>query len=273
MYANYHTHTYRCMHAAGQDFEYVEKAIESKIKVLGFSDHCPTIYKDEKGFSSYYKMAPEEAPEYFSSIRALSEKYGEKIELHAGFEAEFLSDTWEDSFELWKKLSPEYLILGQHYIDYEIRNGHFGDHTHSSRLFGDVDYASRDRLKRYVDGVVAGMSSDVFSCLAHPDLVTFTGEVEIYREEMLRLIKASKKYDVPLEFNLLGYREKRGYPRLEFWELAASEGCSAILGCDAHDPGELCVAKAISDAESLLESLGVEIIKTIELRNPFVGKK
>ena len=43
---NYHTHTTRCKHASGEDREYVEKAIESGLKILGFSDHCPWVFED-----------------------------------------------------------------------------------------------------------------------------------------------------------------------------------------------------------------------------------
>ena len=39
MLANYHTHTYRCNHASGNDEEYVKKAIAENVKILGsFSD-------------------------------------------------------------------------------------------------------------------------------------------------------------------------------------------------------------------------------------------
>ena len=41
MFANYHTHTARCRHAAGADREYVRSAIDSGVKILGFSDHAP----------------------------------------------------------------------------------------------------------------------------------------------------------------------------------------------------------------------------------------
>ena len=41
MLANYHTHTTRCRHAVGADREYVKAAIESGVKILGFSDHAP----------------------------------------------------------------------------------------------------------------------------------------------------------------------------------------------------------------------------------------
>lgn len=41
MIANYHTHTWRCNHAVGTEREYVERAIEGGLKILGFSDHTP----------------------------------------------------------------------------------------------------------------------------------------------------------------------------------------------------------------------------------------
>ena len=41
MFANYHTHTARCNHASGTEREYVEAAIKSGLKILGFADHTP----------------------------------------------------------------------------------------------------------------------------------------------------------------------------------------------------------------------------------------
>ena len=43
MIANYHTHTWRCRHADGTEREYVERAIEGGLKILGFSDRTATI--------------------------------------------------------------------------------------------------------------------------------------------------------------------------------------------------------------------------------------
>lgn len=45
MLYNLHTHTFRCNHATGEDKAYVEYAIQSGVKVLGFSDHCPQFLK------------------------------------------------------------------------------------------------------------------------------------------------------------------------------------------------------------------------------------
>ena len=41
MKTNYHTHTYRCKHAMGNDERIVERAINAGIDILGFSDHNP----------------------------------------------------------------------------------------------------------------------------------------------------------------------------------------------------------------------------------------
>ena len=54
MIANYHTHTWRCRHADGTEREYVERAIEGGLKILGFSDHSPYPFPD--GYDSGMRM-------------------------------------------------------------------------------------------------------------------------------------------------------------------------------------------------------------------------
>ena len=43
-------------------------------------------------------------------------------------------------------------------------------------------------------------------------------------------------YDIPLEFNLLGFRENRFYPYSEFWKLVSEMGCKTVIGWDSHSP-------------------------------------
>ena len=58
MIANYHTHTYRCGHAVGEDRQYVETAIERGLKVLGFSDHVPMPFPDGHGGLRDQRLGP-----------------------------------------------------------------------------------------------------------------------------------------------------------------------------------------------------------------------
>ena len=69
---NYHTHTYRCMHACGSDEDYVISAIKGGYQVLGFSDHAPWNY--ESDFVAHMRMPLVQFHEYAESIRKLKEK-------------------------------------------------------------------------------------------------------------------------------------------------------------------------------------------------------
>lgn len=249
------------MHADGTDEEYIMKAIAEEVKLLGFSDHAPYVYRD--GYVSYYKMLPSGAKEYFDSIYALRDKYADKIDIRAGYEAEYYPDLWEDTLELWRKCPPEYLILGQHYINYESRGGVRGDRSYNKDAPAD-----KERVKLYVDRVVTAMSTGRFSLVAHPDVVSSSADDGFYLNELSRIVRASEKYGVPLEYNLLGVAKNRLYPRVDFWRMVGEMGGSAVLGCDAHSPSRVGDKAEEKQARDLLSSLGVPILETIELRNP-----
>ncbi len=261
MLANYHTHTYRCLHASGADEEYVQKAIAEGLKILGFSDHAPYIYP--KGYISYYKMTPDGADEYFSSISALKEKYKDKITIHIGYEAEYYPALWQETLKLWEsKNIPEYLILGQHYIreEYPIENS-----VHSAESGED-----KINLKIYADTVIEAIATGKFTYIAHPDVLSYCGDdLDYYREQMTRIIKAAKAASLPLEINLLGLRYKRNYPTPSFWELASQFSPEVILGCDAHEPERVADKNEITEALRFADKYRLNVIEEVKLINPF----
>ena len=95
MFANYHTHTFRCHHATGTEREYIEAAIAEGIKVLGFSDHIPCLFPD--GHQSGFRVQTEDTEDYFTVLRALRKEYKDDIEIHIGFESEYYPELF-DSF-------------------------------------------------------------------------------------------------------------------------------------------------------------------------------
>lgn len=84
---NFHTHTYRCGHAKGTDEEYVLSAIKMGYDTIGFSDHAPYIFPD--GSESGFRVKKKDARDYADSVRALQEKYKDKIDIKLGFELEY----------------------------------------------------------------------------------------------------------------------------------------------------------------------------------------
>ena len=77
MKTNYHTHTYRCKHAMGNDERIVLNAIKADFDILGFSDHTPWPHFPAD-YDSHVRMEPQYLPEYCGSVNRLREKYKDK---------------------------------------------------------------------------------------------------------------------------------------------------------------------------------------------------
>ena len=80
-----------------------------------------------------------------------------------------------------------------------------------------------------------------------------------------KLCREAKSCRIPLELNLLGLREDRHYPTARFWEIAAEEGCSVILGSDAHRPEHVYTPEVEAAALDFLAPLGLTPMEKLEL--------
>ena len=255
MLANYHTHTYRCRHAEGEDREYVESAIESGLKVLGFSDHCPWIFPDR--YASAIRMDEGQVEDYFTSLTALKKEYADDITIYIGFEAEYLPPLMEAQERLLEGYPLDYMIMGQHFVEPEPFGDYMGRPTDSEEV-----------LKRYIDSIIAGMETGKYKYVAHPDLLAFEGDREIFRSHYSRLCRYLKEKNIPVEINLLGVRNFRHYPSEEFLAMAHNEGNSAIIGCDAHQPELLNYKAGVAICESLAEKYELPLVDYLEGLGP-----
>ena len=244
MKTNYHTHTVRCNHARGEDREYVESAIEKGMEELGFADHSPYIFSD--GHQSGFRMTTDAYAGYVESLLSLREEFGDRIRLYIGVEMEYYRDDFEATLAFLKQQPIDYLILGQHFVDSE-----------PGKLYNGGASDDEERLVSYVDRVIEAMHLGVFSYVAHPDIINFTGSEEKYRSEIRRLCKAAVETETPLEINLLGIRDGRHYPNPIFWEEAGKQGCHVILGCDAHGPKTVSDDASAAIAEEMIKKYGL----------------
>ncbi len=251
---NFHTHTYRCHHAAGSDEDYIKSAIEAEITHLGFSDHAPLIFPD--GYENHYRVSMKDAWGYVNDLSALREKYRKKIQISIGFEMEYYPAYFEQMLKTARNTGAEYLILGQHFILNEYPDG--------VGAIGPT--ADADHLRIYADEVIAAMKTGVFSYVAHPDLVCFTGDREIYRRENTRLCQAAKELNIPLEINLNGIMNNKHYPAEEFWSVAGEVGVPVTVGYDAHNPQAFQNTEQTARAKELITSCGLNYIGMPTLR-------
>lgn len=253
MIANYHTHTPRCNHATGSEREYVQSAIRAGLEILGFSDHAPCVFPGE--YYSWHRMRMEELDDYVRSVLKLREEYKGQLEIPLGLELEYYPGLFHELMHILKEQPIDYLLLGQHFIGDEIDEPYSGDATSDAAV-----------LERYCDQVIDGMNTGLFTYLAHPDLINYTGDEKTYIRHMRRLCREAKDCGIPLEWNLLGMTKGRNYPDIRFWELAAEEGCDVILGWDAHKPQSMEDSRTLNKAMEMIRGLDLKIMETVPLR-------
>ena len=247
---NFHTHTARCQHAAGTDEAYAISALQHGFSMLGFSDHTPWPFTD--GFVSRTRMLPAHLEGYVHSIRALKEQYAGRVEITLGLEAEYNPAYmgWLD--EIRGRYELDYLIFGNHY-----------DKVDEAVYYGTI--TGPEYVRRYADKAISGLESGRFDCLAHPDLflLNYPRFDTECRHVSHDICAAARDNGVPLEYNLSGFQHPArgacglGYPFYEFWQIAAQEGASAVIGVDAHSPERLHETGLYDLAVDHLRALGI----------------
>lgn len=234
--SNYHTHTKRCGHASGEDEDYVLEAIGYGYRNLGFSDHA--MLPD---FSEPYTRADfSQFHDYCDSIRALSKKYENQIDIFLGFEAEAFPDYFPFFHELLDNGVLDYLILGNHSAMDESKQ--------ICCRFSNISSASQ--LYLYRDLALQALKTGMYKVFAHPDY--FMSNISQFDSDCKKvsrsLIEACMAYDIPLEINVAGIRngkkeignEKRWrYPTDDFFNLVGKYHAKCIFGVDAHAPEQL----------------------------------
>ena len=253
MIANYHAHTPRCNHAFGQEIEYVENARKAGLQIFGFSDHTPQFFPGQ--YYSRMRMWPHQLPDYIDTVLQLQRQYAGKLQIHLGLEVEYYPAIFPKLMEVLKDTPVEYLLLGQHWNGNEENEPYNGKPTEDEAL-----------LERHCNQVIEAMHTGVFTYLAHPDILNFVGDPKVYQRHMRRLCQAARSCNIPLEINFVGLREGRQYPNPLFWEMAAQEGCQAVLGADTHRPEHLLEREPEEMARKMVSYYGLELLETLQLR-------
>ncbi len=252
MIANYHTHTWRCLHAEGSERAYVERAIEGGFEILGFSDHTPMPY--DNGYANQWKMRVDQLDDYVTTVLALREEYKRDIDIRLGLEVEYYPRYFERLLRLLSDYPIEYMILGQHFLGNEIDD-----------VFSNAKTNDEEVLRRYCEQVKEALDTGCFTYLAHPDLVGYTGSDAIYAYYMTDLCRFAKEKDVPLEINFLGLMDHRNYPDMRFWKIAGQIGNTAIFGSDAHRPQDVYLPEQIRQGEEMIQRFNLHLIERAKL--------
>jgi len=224
MRVDLHNHTTRCNHATGSINEYIERAINLKIDIYGFSEHAPI----KGGFDSKYRLSIDELDEYERDILDAKERYRDKIDIRLAYEVDFINGLLEERV---LNSNVDYLIGSIHFLNrWGFDNPEFIGRWENS----DIDKVWED----YFNAVEAMAKSGLFNIVGHLDLIKIfkflpKKDIRVIAKDAL---KAIKRANMVIELNSAGLRKpiKEPYPSKELLEVAFELNIPITFGSDAH---------------------------------------
>ncbi|MFQ9393394.1 MAG: PHP domain-containing protein [Lachnospiraceae bacterium] len=226
MIANYHTHTWRCMHAEGTEREYVERAIEGGLKILGFSDHTPMPYAN--GYVSNVKMRLNQLEGYVDTVLNLKKEYEKDIEIHLGLEVEYYPK-YLRSFSI-SRVSIRSNISRWPSIFSEMRSDdvYSGDETQDPKI-----------LERYCLQCREGHADGLLYLFCPPGSSSFTGDPAVYDHWMRGALRGCERQAFRWRSISWGSAATVITRNPAFWKIVGEVGNPVIFGSDAHEPDKV----------------------------------
>lgn len=244
MIANYHTHSKWCRHADGDVEDYIKEAIKHNLVELAITEHCPHEHV-------FTWMPWEQLPVYDAMINKVFDRYKDKIHLIKGFECEYYPVELENYYMIRETYGYDFLILGQHCIGKNQEINSFGE-------------KEGKHLRMYADEICEGLETGLFKMLAHPDCPMHNylyGWDEDSKATYHQIFETCQKLQIPVEINVNGMRDGRGYPNPHVWELSKEYDLKYLVNADAHSPSHLC-DDVVTKTEQFAKDLGIALEQT-----------
>ena len=238
--------------------EHVLSAIEKGFTVLGFSEHSihpldPAFYSE---VDNIWHMVPSQFSEYVATIKALKEKYADRIKLLIGFEADYFCSPEiglaAPDKNAYKEFSPDYLIGSVHFIN--TPGGYFTVDNKAEEVKRAIDMFYTDASGKvngkalvcdYFNAERNMLKAGKFEIMGHPDLIRlrngtlnyFDENESWFKEELKLTAKAAASAGVIAEINTGAIA--RGlmndiYPCKQFLDYLYECGVPVCINSDAH---------------------------------------
>ena len=261
MKTNYHMH---CTWCDGKNTpeEMVSSALEKGFDAIGFSSHALLPASDP------WTLQPDTVDAYVADIRALAEKYKDRISILCGIEADFITGKSRPDRSVYARLGLDYLIGSIHEV---VSGGVRVPVDHKPELLADgIARPFGGDAQAFIRAYFAAQREMAATCdfdiIGHPDLVRkfngtlryFDESADWYREELRLTADAFAASGKLVEVNTGGI--SRGwiddaYPSPFFRQLLRERGVRFILSSDAHAASAIdCAFDRFGAAENYVDS-------------------
>jgi histidinol-phosphatase (PHP family) len=267
MLSNLHTHTNFCDGKSTAE-EVVLSAIDKGFVSIGFSGHGYT------SFDNTYCM--KDTKGYMAEIKALKERYKNKIQIYLGIEEDAFCPVDRTGFDYVIGSSHYFLIDGKHYpvdMDADCFNKCF------EAFGGDVKKLAESYYGRFCEYILK-YKPDI---VGHFDLVTKFDELDgmgyllnnpKHIETAEKYLRASLKSGCMFEVNTgaisRGYRTKP-YPQENLLHILKKEDVRITITSDSHSADTLCFG--FDEAKAILRDIGFEAVYVLcdgEFKKDFI---
>jgi histidinol-phosphatase (PHP family) len=257
---DYHTHHYRCGHAAGQMEQYVEAAIAAGLDEIGLSDHSPIYHLgDDPHARPKTAMSQHELPAYVEDMQRVRERFASRVNVRLGVESDYVLG-WDEHYRrLWQQFPLDYVIGSVHWLDHW---SIFSPELPQGRTADDV-------YREYLLTTQAAARSGAYEIIGHLDCLKTAGHIPDFAITPLleKTVRVLAESGVAIELNTSGWRKPidECYPRAELLARCCHYGVPVTLGSDAHSPD--VVGRDFDRARELLSTAGYETITVFEQRS------
>lgn len=258
MRTNYHTHTRRCLHAFGNEEDYIRSALAAGVSILGFSDHAPFPDQDYG-----YRMPYNELKEYFAAVDLLTNTYSSDIVIRKGLEIEYVPQYRSYYEELLWEHKLDYLLLGEHFF--------LND---AGCLINITQVQDSEVCLSYAKAIADAMKTGYFQIVAHPDIFAinyFAWDKNCDAATDI-ILDAAATTGTILEFNANGFRRglhdypdgnRYMYPHMNFWNRASDSGIRVIVGSDCHEACQVWDEWMVRSLQ-ILDGIGITPIQVLD---------
>ncbi len=265
---DFHVHTNYC-HGLGRMESYVKKAIDKKMRAIGFTSHAPMPLDTD------WHMPAESLDAYLHEIGLLKDKYHEEIEIFSGLEVDCVPGiTGPQKF---KNRGLDIIVGSVHYA------GRFEDGTPCGidntteefekglkLIFGDD---IRKLVHHYYETLISMIRNDPPDVVGHLDIIKklnagnkyFNEEADWYRELVDQVIPVIADSECIVEVNTRGFYKgimKEFAPGKHILIKCYEAGVPVTVSSDAHRPDE--IGRNFEQAAAVLIGIGYESISVFD---------
>ncbi len=269
IWTNYHGHCNYC-DGNGKIEEYVQKAIELKMPVIGISSHAPVP------FDCFWTMKEDSLLSYDREVEQLKSRYSDKIRILKGLELDFIPHWGGFNKQVLENIDLDYRIGSIHFVD-RLSNGDFWsiDGSFDEFKVGLKDIFKNDikaAVKRFYELTREMIKSEQFEIIGHFDKIKmhniseplFNESDDWYLKEVESVIELIKQKDIIVEINTKSFaRNGLLFPGSGIFSMLKKYDIPVTINSDAHFPDKL--QSSYSEVADLL--LDAEIIKLREYKN------